>query len=215
MLQGFLGNVCEERVVAEIWLCSSPSTNRQNKHAQGVFQLIIFFSQNSPEEQHNLPLCSLSLSGEQWQIIIILHVPFPSYHCQMEVTKDHTVSLGLFSVGGIFPEAEYGLLHGSKKEEQAFWKVWNPWVLSWAQLRSNSGLKKRWHTACMVLQRAVLQTFCSSARALSWWFLSDYFGQWYCSKWAILVWKSLINQHSQIQNLFPVFAKFIATHSFE
>lgn len=143
MLQGFLGNVCEERVVAEIWLCSSPSTNRQNKHAaQGVFQLIIFFSQNSPKEQHNLPPCSLSLSGEQWQIIIILHVPFPSYHCQMEVTKDHTVSLGLFSVGGIFPEAEYGLLHGSKKEEQAFWKVWNPWVLSWAQLRSEFWVKE-------------------------------------------------------------------------
>lgn len=50
-------------------------------------------------------------------------MPFPSYHCQMEVTKDHTMSLELFAVGGIFPEDEYGLLHGSKKEEQAFWKV--------------------------------------------------------------------------------------------
>lgn len=140
MLQGFLGNVSES------WLCSSPSTNRQNKHAaQGVrwvFQLVIFFSQNSPKEQHYLPPCSLSLSGEQWQIIIMVHVLFPSYHCQMEVTKDHTVSLGLFSVGGIFPEAEYGLLHGSKKEEQAFWKVWNPWVLCWAQLRSEFWVKE-------------------------------------------------------------------------
>lgn len=40
----------------------------------------------------------------------------------MELIEDHTVSLRLFSIGGIFPEDEYGLLHGSKKEEQAFWK---------------------------------------------------------------------------------------------
>lgn len=140
-LQGFLGNVCEERVVAESWLCSSPSTNRQRKHAaegvRWIFHLVTFFSQNSPEGQHKLPPCALSLSGQQWQIIIMLHVPLTSYHCQMEVAKDHTVSLGRFSVSGIFPEDEYRLLHGSKKEEQTFWKAWNPWGLCWTQLRSN------------------------------------------------------------------------------
>lgn len=59
MVQGFLGNVCDERVVAESWPCSSPSTNRQSKHAaEGVrwdFHLVTLFSQNSPEGQNKLP----------------------------------------------------------------------------------------------------------------------------------------------------------------
>lgn len=111
----------------------------------------------------------------------------------------------------------YGLLHGCRRQEVAFWEAWNPWGCPGPGWDQTAGLGKRWHIACTVLQTCVeLQTSCSSPPVLSRWFQRDsYFAQWYCSKWAITAWKSLINQHLQIQNLFPVFAKFIATHLFE
>lgn len=109
-LKTFLGNVWEERIVAESWLCV-PSANRQRRHAawgvRWVFYLVTLFSQNSPEGQHKLLPCVLCLSEQQcYHFRLMLHVPFPSCHCQMELTQDNTVWLGLIFIGGVSPELE-------------------------------------------------------------------------------------------------------------